>query len=80
MKIQLKENNFSIKIKKDVSNTEEPNSVRPNFVRPNFVRPNIDHLIKRILIERRKEQRKNFTIFATIILVIAVSMALSINN
>jgi len=73
MKIQLKENNFSIKIKKDVSNTEEPNFVRPN-------RPNIDHLIKRILIERRKEQRKNFTIFATIILVIAVSMALSINN
>tara|TARA_B110000881_G_C18352402_1_gene402145 strand:- start:105 stop:317 length:213 start_codon:yes stop_codon:yes gene_type:complete len=70
MKIQLKENNFSIKIKKDVSNTEEPN----------FVRPNIDHLIKRILIERRKEQRKNFTIFATIILVIAGSMALSINN
>ena len=70
MKIQLKENNFSIKIKKDVSNTEEPN----------FVRPNIDHLIKRILIERRKEQRKNFTIFATIILVIVGSMALSINN
>jgi len=70
MKIQLKENNFSIKIKKDVSNTEEPN----------FVRPNIDHLIKRILIERRKEQRKNFIIFATIILVIAGSMALSINN
>ena len=70
MKIQLKENNFSIKIKKDVSNTEKPNSVRPN----------IDHLIKRILIERRKEQRKNFTIFATIILVIAGSMALSINN
>jgi hypothetical protein len=70
MKIQLKENNFSIKIKKDVSNTEEPN----------FVRPNIDHLIKRILIERRKEQRKNFIIFSTIILVIAGSMALSINN
>jgi len=70
MKIQLKENNFSIKIKKDVSNTEEPN----------FVRPNIDHLIKRILIERRKEQRKNFIIFATIILVIAGSMVLSINN
>tara|TARA_B100000795_G_C22570869_1_gene350020 strand:- start:455 stop:667 length:213 start_codon:yes stop_codon:yes gene_type:complete len=70
MKIQLKENNFSIKIKKDVSNTEEPN----------FVRPNIDHLIKRILIERRKEQRKNFIIFSTIILVIAGSMVLSINN
>jgi len=70
MKIQLKENNFSIKIKKDVSNTEEPN----------LVRPNIDHLIKRILIERRKEQRKNFIIFSTIILVIAGSMVLSINN
>jgi hypothetical protein len=67
MKIQLKENNFSIKIKKDVSNTEEPN----------FVRPNIDHLIKRILTERRKQERKNLTVFMGILLIIGCTIMFS---
>jgi len=30
-------------------------------------RPNIDHLIKRILVERRKEERKNIYIFTLVL-------------
>ena len=70
MKATTEDNILSRELNADVQTKEK---LKPN-------RPNIDHLIKRILIERRKEQRKNFIIFATIILVIAGSMALSINN
>ena len=34
-------------------------------------RPNIDHLIKRILVERRKEERKNIFIFTLVLTVAA---------
>tara|TARA_B110000967_G_C18809291_1_gene522709 strand:+ start:445 stop:591 length:147 start_codon:yes stop_codon:yes gene_type:complete len=35
------------------------------------VRPNIDHLIKRIMVKRRKEQQKNLVIFVFSLLAIA---------
>ena len=38
-------------------------------------RPNIDHLIKRIMVERRKEQRKNLVIFSFFLLAIAGSVS-----
>ena len=33
-------------------------------------RPNIDHLIKRILVERRTEKKKNLAVFIVILLTI----------
>jgi len=36
----------------------------------NTARPNIDHLIKRILTERRKEHKKNFFILVVILAII----------
>ena len=49
MTTQLKKTSFSAENTKDVSGTLKPKGERPN----------IDHLIKRIIVERRKEQ-KNF--------------------
>jgi hypothetical protein len=40
-------------------------------------RPNIDHLIKRILTERRKEQKKNILIFVFVLLIVFGSMVFS---
>ena len=37
----------------------ENNEVLPVAKKPAVVRPNIDHLIKRIMSERRKEKKKN---------------------
>ena len=45
--------------------------------KPKIARPNIDHLIKRILVERRKEQKKNFLIFTFILLTISGSVILT---
>ena len=50
-------NNLSHKTNEATPNTVEPT---PNTVEPTTNRPNIDHLIKRILVERRKEYRRNF--------------------
>ena len=41
-------------------------------------RPNIDHLIKKILNERRKQHRKNFLIFSVIVLVAVGSITISV--
>ena len=64
MVTQLKENNFSVAAKKDL----------PNIKKAKTVRPNIDHLIKRILTEKRKEQRKNSIVLVSVLLVIAGSI------
>ena len=42
-------------------------------------RPNIDHLVKRILVERRKLKRKNLIVFLAVFLV-AVIIALFLYN
>ena len=49
---RLKENSISVENSKDLTNKSKLRTARPN----------IDHLIKRILNERRKEQKKNFLI------------------
>ena len=61
MSKQYKENNFStesspILLSKDFNNINRT------------PKPNIDHLIKRILTERRKNNNKNIAIFGGIIL------------
>ena len=43
-------------------------------------RPNIDHLIKRILTERRKEKKKNILIFVFVLLIVFGSMVFSYYN
>ena len=60
MRIQSKERNFKI-------NAEDE---RPNSEQSKSARPNIDHLIKRIITERRNESRKNLYILIFILLVI----------
>ena len=52
MSSQYKENNFSTE-KFSTSHAVSQNNIDKK------VRPNIDHLIKRILIERRREKRKS---------------------
>tara|TARA_B110000967_G_C18756914_1_gene495803 strand:- start:703 stop:885 length:183 start_codon:yes stop_codon:yes gene_type:complete len=47
---------------------------------PNIDRPNIDHLISRLLNERRKKQKKSILIFSVIILVFAASISFTISN
>ena len=61
---RLKENSISVENSKDLTNKSKLRTARPN----------IDHLIKRILNERRKEQKKNFLIFASIFLIISALM------
>ena len=70
MTTQLKENNFSVETKKETLNK----------IKSQAARPNIDHLIKRIVVERRKEQKKNFLIFILISLVIGAAMIFSLYN
>ena len=60
MRIQSKERNFKI-------NAEDE---RPNSEQSKSARPNIDHLIKRILTERRKESKKNLAILIVVLSVI----------
>ena len=43
-------------------------------------RPNIDHLIKRILVERRKEERKNIYIFILVLTTAAGIMAFTFSS
>ncbi len=42
-------------------------------------RPNIDHLIKRILVERRTQERKNFLVFLVVISIVIVASFLVYN-
>ena len=70
MTTQLKENNFSVDTNKERINTANPRSTRPN----------IDHLIKRILVERRKKKRKNFLMFILILSIIFGLIILAASN
>ena len=68
MTTQFNKNNLSAEI----------NKVLPEIEKKQNGRPNIDHLIKKILNERRKQHRKNFLIFSVIVLVAVGSMAISV--
>ena len=70
MSIQYKENNFS------TENISTSNNISKNN-KTVTARPNIDHLIKRILTERRKQERKNLTVFMGILLIIGCTIMFS---
>ena len=74
MTTQLKENNFL------VANSVENAKDTPAIKNSRKERPNIDHLIKRIIVERRKEQRKNLLIFLFLFLAISGIIIASINS
>jgi hypothetical protein len=74
MTTQLKENNFL------VANSVENAKDTPVIKNSRKERPNIDHLIKRIIVERRKEQRKNLLIFLFLFLAISGIIIASINS
>ena len=63
-----KKNNFSAEANQDFNNLEKTK----------IERPNIDHLIKKILNERRKQHIKNFLIFSVIVLVAVGSITISV--
>ena len=67
MTTQLKKTSFSAENTKDVSGTLKPKGERPN----------IDHLIKRIIVERRKEQKKFLLIGVFVLLIICALVTLS---
>ena len=67
---KLKENNFLIKVNEDLSNKEKVEQQRPN----------IDHLIKRIIVEKRKEKKRNFLIFSFLSLVFCGILTFSFSN
>ena len=62
MKTQIKENLLSIAVKNDT----------PDIKKIRQKRPNIDHLIKRIVTEKRKEERKNYLIFGLVLLTASI--------
>jgi len=70
MTTQLKKNNFSAETKKETLNKTKSQAARPN----------IDHLIKRIAVERRKDERKNFLIFISTLVLIGVAIIFSLYN
>ena len=59
---------MSTQLKKNSSNIENPILGREK----NIQRPNIDHLIKRIRVQRRKERNINILTTATVISGIAI--------
>jgi|TARA_B110000285_G_scaffold114351_1_gene129691 hypothetical protein len=69
MVAQSKKNNPSIEVNDDISSVKQPKTARPN----------IDHLIKKILVEKRKQERINLFTFL-VILVGIVIMALFLFN
>jgi|TARA_B110000914_G_C15439186_1_gene435254 hypothetical protein len=68
--IDLKEFSSVTKVEKDLAGLKTPIKGRPN----------IDHLIKRILVERRKKIKKDLLTFVFIILLVIGAMMLSFNN
>lgn len=70
MTIQSNESN--LKIDADVE--------RPNSEKSKSARPNIDHLIKRILSERREQEKKNIFTITFILLIIGATTLFSIYN
>ena len=67
METNFKKDNFSEDVKQDISSLKETKVLRPN----------IDHLIKKILVERRKQDRKNFFLFSFILFIAAGSVLIS---
>ena len=67
METNFKKDNFSEDVKQDISSLKKTKVLRPN----------IDHLIKKILVERRKQDRKNFFIFSFILFIAAGSVLIS---
>ena len=67
MKAITEENTQSKELNADLQTKEKLKSNRPN----------IDHLIKRILTERRKEKKKNILIFVFVLLIVFGSMVFS---
>tara|TARA_B110000914_G_C15346086_1_gene391568 strand:- start:475 stop:687 length:213 start_codon:yes stop_codon:yes gene_type:complete len=70
MKAITEENTQSKELNADLQTKEKLKSNRPN----------IDHLIKRILTERRKEKKKNILIFVFVLLIVFGSMVFSYYN
>ena len=69
MSSQYKENKFS------TENLFTPTTSSQNNINDTTERPNIDHLIKRILVERRRGKRNKQilgTVFFTIILILYI--------
>lgn len=67
MKTEIKENSLG-----------EENQSLSNLKKINTDRPNIDHLIKRILVEQRRDRRKSFLTFAFFILLFILIITISI--
>tara|TARA_B110000967_G_scaffold127469_1_gene130224 strand:+ start:589 stop:798 length:210 start_codon:yes stop_codon:yes gene_type:complete len=66
---QTKENADSLEASQDLLKVRKPKKARPN----------IDHLIKRIVVERKNQERKNILVFV-VILSIAMAAGISIYN
>ena len=69
MSIKLKENNFSVKANTDLKNSNK-------FLK---LKTNIDHLIKRIINEEKKEKKKNL-LFVITLLAISATTAVTLFN
>jgi len=63
MSSQYKENNFSTE---SFSALQAPAENK-------IIRPNINHLIKRILVERRTQERKNLLVFLVVLSIVIVA-------
>jgi len=67
MNAQFKKKNFSLEVNQE-----------PLRVKANSVRPDIDHLIKRIMNDRRKQERKNLSVFIAILSLVVGSIIFSL--
>ena len=56
------------------------NKYLSNEKKPIVSRPNIDHLIKRIIIEKRKEKKKNLFVGCAIVLIFGGLCIFAISN
>ena len=61
MKVQLQEDTLQ----------PETNESLTSIKKPRQARPNIDHLIKKILTERRKQEKKNITLIIAILVIVS---------
>jgi len=68
MSHQYKENNFSTE-NLSTSNATSQNNIAKT---ERTARPNIDHLIKRILVERRREKRKSMALGFLVLSIILI--------
>jgi len=66
----LEKSSTLLKANKNLSNEKKPIASRPN----------IDHLIKRIIIEKRKEKKKNLFVGCAIVLIFGGLCIFAISN